>query len=141
MAGVVVRDWELAMDVCSAIARVASRALGMEQRVAYIDSHGCVIQVDSSEVEQGPLRSSDLTESERAFMPPHWAWLPHGPIPYTTRSDLRAQDGSIVSRGTETLARRTDRWVVLDCLDGRMVQLDGVHFVLPVPEAPTMRVA
>jgi hypothetical protein len=107
--------------------------------MAYMDEQGCVIAVEAAEVEVGPLREGDLSEGERVNMPPEWAWIPHGPIAYTLRSDLRAKDGSIVPRGTSTLARRNDGWLVLECIDGRMIQLDGGRFCLPIPEVPRYR--
>lgn len=109
--------------------------------MAYLDVHGCVMCVEPDAVEVGPLRGSNLSESERLGMPPNWAWLEHGPIAYETRSDLRATDGSIVPRGTKGLARRNDRWLIIDCADGRLVQLDGACWCVPVPEAPLYRVA
>lgn len=108
---------------------------------AFIDVHGSVIVVDPSDVEVGPLRPSDLSESERTHMPPHWAWLNHDALPYETRSDHRAQDGRIVSRGTATLTERSDRWLIMHLLDGRTVQLVGERYCIPIPEAPLYRVA
>lgn len=109
--------------------------------MAYVDHEGCVIRVAPEQVEQGPLRGSDLTESERLAMPPNWAWLEHGPIAYETRSDLRATDGSIVTRGSSCMARRDHQWLVLDCDDGRTIMLEGRRYAVPVPAAPLYRVA
>jgi len=107
----------------------------------YVDSHGCVIRVEPEAVESGPLRDSDLSEGERLNMPPNWAWLQHGPTAYETRSDLRALDGTIVPRGTKTLARRDERWLTLDCDDGRVVKLDGALWCVPISDVPLYRVA
>lgn len=129
------------IDCMEAVRAIVALTRKENEAMAYVDQQGCVISCDRDEVEQGPLRQSDLTESERLAMPPNWAWLMHGPIQYETRSDLRARDGSIVSRGTPCMARREEKWLYLECDDGRVVMLDGRLFAVPVPEAPLYRVA
>lgn len=106
-----------------------------------LDSHGSVIVVEPDEVESGPLRPSDLTDIERHNMPPHWAWLPHGPVPYELRSDLRTTEGQIVSRGTPCLVERNEKWLLLYVSEGRVIQLLGTHYCVPIPNVPLYRVA
>lgn len=125
----------------AAVAVMKALARSKGKPMAYVDYQGCVITVERAEVEQGPLRESDLSENERLNMPPNWAWLEHGPIAYQTRSDLRARDGSIVARGTPCMAQREGQWLYLHCDDGRVVMLDGRRYAAPSAEAPLYRLA
>lgn len=80
----------------------------------------------------GPLRRG---LAQHATFPP-WAYLDHGPIDYVTRSDHRAEDGTLVSAGTPGKAERRDGMIIHIFGDGRRVVSDGRSWVLDVEDLP-----
>lgn len=77
-------------------------------------------------LEYGPLRHV----KPDFHVWPSWMYLDHGPLPHRSRSDHRAEDGSIVSVGTAGLISRQGGYLTHLLEDGRKVILDGSEWVI-----------